>query len=632
MTGQSGLSITVHQKRRRLAKMSEFSPLQEILKQERSQPIKEPKERIQSRKESNDNYVFLLIVAVFVLGVSFLNIENGGITGRVVYEEHTESVNISSLYNESTNISFALNGKILSFRITGNFIGNGTARIYLGDKVVIDKNLLTEQQTNLITGMQVYDDAPVEVNESASNFTEQNEATDGTITLFDNYCLETCTLDLSENITLVIELNNTLLNLTSISYTYVVELTEEVPPLENLTFENETVINESVSNENITVILNETDLLIDEINLTVNETLLENTTINETLNETINELLNITQDITVNETMLVENVSLNLTEINIVEIPLALTAFEKFNQTLTKTGLKILGYNTESSAYKVGIDENNFVEFSEDNVADVAVSIEKPEDNRLTSDLVVLENLTGSALVKLKSEKADTVLRCIQFTDNICKRWEKTEIPLTYSGNTTSFTVNERGIYSTLESTQLRKEYIQTSSVYYNTDCNYCEQTYNCQAEKLCILQSGGPVTSFTAQFDFDILDLSDDWESAEICAYLYYNSGGQVINYLKDSPESYCSDIKLLNSSTPLISYKLVQDKEGWVCIDATYILRENQQKGYSNVFIDLTSQNFGTGKDFNCYLGVSDIGNCGYYNPSGSSDCRPYLRMTYK
>jgi hypothetical protein len=621
--------------------MSEFSPLQKILNQEKPQPEIEPKVRIPPGKRFNDSYVFLLLVILFVLGVSFTNIGNQGITGKIIYEEHSESINLSSLYNESANLSLTLHGNISSFRITGSFIGNGTARIYLGDKIVIDKDLLPEKQANLITGMQVYEEVPIEANnESLSNLTEQNEEIYEPVTAFENYCLETCILNQPGNVTLVIELyDNTRLNLTSIIYTYAVELPEEIAPLENITIENETILNESVLNEtgineSIDIILNETGILVNETNITINETLLENITLNETLNESINESLDITQNISVNETTQFENISQNITEINITEIPVALTALDRFNLSLIKKGLKLLDYNSASSVFKVGINENNFVEFSDDSVEDVAVSIEKPEDSRLSSDFVILENLSGSALVKLESENADTILKCVQFTDNLCKRWEKTAIQFEKKDELVSFTVDTPGIYVAADIHNEKKEYVSTNSVYLNSNCDSCEKTYNCRATNVCLINGvGAERKNFIAQVDFDILNLDPVIEKAELCAYAYYNNRQDVITYVKEGPESFCSDIRNANLDSPFISYKLVSSIDTWVCTDVTDMVSHAKDKGYSNIFMNMLGQDLnGESFPFVCYTGITELGNCNNYNPSGSNDCRPYLKLTYK
>jgi hypothetical protein len=620
--------------------MSEFSPLRDILGKKTEPPIEiesmRPAKRQPGRK-IKDSHAFIAIIAVFLLGVIYTNL-GGNITGRAIYEENFGSINISALFNESANITLAVNRSITSLRVTGAFIGNGTARIYLDNRLVIDKDLISEPQQNLITGMDISEDPSESYNDSSSNISESDIA----VIPFENYCSETCIINLSGNATLIIELEDAVLNLTRIDYAYVTEIAEENTDIFNVTNGNESIANESVLAENITVVINESEQN-NISNLTINETLNENITINETLNLTVNETLNITVNetlnltnetlnITLNESTPAENISLNITEINITEMPVALTILEKFNLTLTKKGLKILGYNSGSSTFAVGLNENNFVEISENSLGNLSVDIKNSGEDRLSSNVVILENLSGSVLVNLAADNADTILRCLQFTDGVCRRWEKTDIPFAYLNNLVSFTVNESGVYSTSKIKQLKKEYIPSSSVYYNTDCSYCEETYNCRAEKMCILQSGGPVTSFTAQLDFDILEISDNLESAEVCAYLYYISGEPVINYLKDSPQSYCSDIRLWNFTSSLISYKLIGEKEGWVCIDATELIQENQRKGYSNVFINWIGQNFGSGKDFNCYLGISEIGNCGYYSPSGSNDCRPYLKLTYK
>ena len=138
--------------------------------------------------------------------------------------------------------------------------------------------------------------------------------------------------------------------------------------------------------------------------------------------------------------------------------------------------------------------------------------------------------------------------------------------------------------------------------------------------------------STFISQLDFDIFNLDNSWETAEVCAYIYYYKG-PVINYLKNSPESYCSNIDYGNSTSTLITYKLITSKNEWVCINASEIIRDTESKEYSNVFINWLGQDLNGGRfPFNCYYGIIDLENCEGNNPSGVNDCRPYLKLTYK
>ncbi len=686
--------------------MDDYSPLKEILK---------PKAHGKKRGfRVNEAHTFMLLIAVFILGVALTNLENISISGKLIYEENSEILNISSVYNSSGNISLSLKGNITSLRLTGAFIGDGTAKIYLGNSIVIDSQDIKSKNGNLITGMQIFveeedlvgdeinsngsqpeievietadlsnettnktetileteiDDVSNEtsneteisfetemnnVSNETTNETETsleiemddifNETIDETETKFENYCLETCSINSIENITLIIELDNLLLNLTTIEYTYLFGIEEENISLANETegtISNETnsSLNSTLDFSNITeepienTTLNET---IDEIlNVTFNETeiAINDTIINETINETINESIDEPLgNITLNETEVYENISENITEANITETPIILSELETFNLTLTENGMRILHYADDIKEYKVGKDENNFVIFTNENLTGIDIDIKNSEDERLSTSIVVLDNLKEPAFVNLESKDADTILRCTQFTNDTCKRWEKTGIRPDMNDGQISFSTESSGVYAAAAILAEKKEYVLTNSVYYNSDCEYCERPYVCDAERFCPMQNAiYKKVTFTTQLDFDILNLDSSWETAEVCAYSYYNSGVSVLNYLKDGPESFCSDLRNGNSSSDIISFKLIPNVDGWTCIDATLLIRNAESNYYSNVFINWLGEDLQeTNSPYNCYYGMASLDKCDS-NPSGANDCRPYLKLTYK
>ncbi len=233
------------------------------------------------------------------------------------------------------------------------------------------------------------------------------------------------------------------------------------------------------------------------------------------------------------------------------------------------------------------------------------------------------------------SNSGDIILRCVQPMDEACKQWEVTSLPFSLSDNAVRVSLDGPGMFAAAKIEKGKKEFIATNNIYYNSDCEYCEESYNCNAESFCVMQNAFPHSkSFMAQVDFDIFGLDESWANAEVCSYLYYSTGEPVINFIKQSPESYFSGIGEGNSSSLLISYKIVAPEEEWVCIDATEMLRKIQAKGYSNLFVSWMGQDMSNknGQPFNCYAGIAPLDNCGGHKPGGAEDCRPYLKLDYK
>ena len=321
------------------------------------EPLKEFITVPKPEKKSNEHIFFLAILAVFVTGL-LVNL-SPEFTGGVISGRKSEILNQFQIINQSTNLSYTLNGSVTSVRISGEFIGNGSARIYLGDKLVVNYSPVSQEEvtvtsivaeenitlnettenessvgiSNLITGnvvagigasVEVINETTTEnntsvlINQSESNSTviiEDNSTTNISEEINETVNLENVTINQTvENITFV-----NITNITSeenITQNISVNLTEpnitvNVSEPVNVTL-NQTEINDTV--ENITQPLNDTIVNVSE---EINETILnltQNITQNITLNETLNQT-NVTLNVPINQT----NITLNITEVNVTE-------------------------------------------------------------------------------------------------------------------------------------------------------------------------------------------------------------------------------------------------------------------------------------------------------------------------
>ncbi len=655
--------------------MNPFSrePLKEFIEKYKQQEEMQETEMLKDEDEKThvkvEHLAFSIILSVFIVGfLVFSSSPQQQITGMVIYDEATEVVNISRVFATSDTITIVLKGNITSLSITGEFIGNGTGRIWLGDRVIVDKTLLEPRKGgNLITGLAIEEitDAITAENSTEAAIIETNE-------------------------TLITEI---ILNETGLNDTILIEEQNEI--LSNLSESNVTIDEQVEPNISIDIEVNETPILNLSENISINETqildenisaILENVTEPIVINETVSENVtidipiieenitleeNITQpvEILIEEQRLVfenycletcnlagqqqeitlrielNDLQLNLSSITyrylvpeeeaeLIEINLAnLTELQRFNFSIKQEGLKILNYNEELKEYNVGIDENEYVKLVNINLTQVNISFRQTNDTRLSSKIFIAEGNIENSELKLFAPDTDVILKCLQFENETCKKWQKTDIPFAFKDSSIVFKLPSEGIYSGSRILKQKKEFIATNSVYYNSDCEYCEDRAKCQAEKLCLIQNKYPHNAnFIAQLDFNIYDLDSSLTRVELCGYQYYNTKEMTLNYLTYSPESHCSDIRNGNMTSSLLSYKLIQPEKGWTCIDATEIVRESQNRQESNVFINWLGQDVNQeNHPFTCYYGIASLDNCGGYNPSGAADCRPYLKVTY-
>lgn len=436
---------------------------------------------------------------------------------------------------------------------------------------------------------------------------------------FNEYCKDTCLTNENNSLTLIIALENLKLNLTSITYTYVSENVDVVNEL-NLTQNNTLPISQNISS-NYSVNLTNVSLNLSQ-NITLNYSLnLSNNITNVSLNLT---LINLTNVSLVNITNITQINITNISQINITNISyLNLSDIKQFNYSLYLFNLLYF----EPGLIKLGY-EKNILTINSLNSSLVESKIYKLNDDRITSLAFFINNTISTEFI-VETDSADVILKCAQFTNNTCKKWQETNTSFVFFNRTTSFTVFENGIYSVGKIEPKKVTKIPTNSVYLNSDCEFCPTKYVCDADIFCVMQNAVQMkTTYTAQLDFDIFGLNESWFKTEVCAYKSYSTE-DVVNYVKYSPESFCSDINNGNSTSDLISYALLDRRSEIDCIDASEIVRFAQNSGYSNVFIDWIGQDLnGANYPFNCYLGL-DSEKCSNDSEGG---CLPYLKISYK
>jgi len=129
----------------------------------------------------------IFLFSLLVLASLGLFLQDASITGLGVYEEAI-SQNIFDTFNKTEVILLNLPDRITSFSISGALSPNGEINIYLRDNV---------------TTLKVADNSQ---------------------TWLDHYCLETCTVtNLSEDVVLVIEIQNSTASIDDITYTILKE-------------------------------------------------------------------------------------------------------------------------------------------------------------------------------------------------------------------------------------------------------------------------------------------------------------------------------------------------------------------------------------------------------------------------
>ena len=168
-------------------------------------------------------------------------------------------------------------------------------------------------------------------------------------------------------------------------------------------------------------------------------------------------------------------------------------------------------------------------------------------------------------------------------------------------------------------------KYVSTSSLFseYTT-------SKSCSPYNFCVFIDDESNKDREAEMTFDISSISGNLEYARVCAYRYNYYADPVENYIEKISDSTCDNAPYVSS--PDTSWKRgdITKGYGWKCIDITDMLKESVNNGDDNLFIRWWGNDRNgeaTGTHIACYEGLSDLSNCGGSNPSGASDCRPYI-----
>ncbi|MBU1204522.1 MAG: hypothetical protein KKE93_01300, partial [Nanoarchaeota archaeon] len=216
------------------------------------------------------------ILAVFMIlgfGLFFLKPTITGLIVGIGEEAYTQ--NISLVVNESSSYEWQLEhiGILRSARISGSILGNGSVKVYLDDKLVLDSSKLEKSGIGMITGLAI------------SDLTETNE---GAV--------------LSENITNITEETE---NITAPEIVEIENITNITVPEEDITIAEEIEANITIPEELVNVSEN---ITITEENVTA--PVLAEANITEAVVENITKLVEIKE--TLFKDVCIETCSLNL--------------------------------------------------------------------------------------------------------------------------------------------------------------------------------------------------------------------------------------------------------------------------------------------------------------------------------
>ncbi|MBR9675762.1 hypothetical protein GOV05_02020, partial [Candidatus Woesearchaeota archaeon] len=290
-----------------------------------------------------------LIAALIVITIGLV-ILRPAFTGLVVgVTQETFTIDLGLEINESTTQNLILNttGIIKSAKISGKILGEGTVRVYLDDKLILDStNLGSGGGLAGITGFVVEENITIEeeplpeepiaeevVEEIIEEEIVEEVVVEENLTQEPEPVVEEPEIIIQENLTeesiieenISVEINETIDNITIEENESIIEenLTVEVNETpENITVEENITINVSVEiNESI---INESVFVNQSINETIEENLtveLNETTVEENITIEVNETIDNVTIIEENVTIIEENVSVE-ENVTIIEEPI----------------------------------------------------------------------------------------------------------------------------------------------------------------------------------------------------------------------------------------------------------------------------------------------------------------------
>ena len=168
------------------------------------------------------------------------------------------------------------------------------------------------------------------------------------------------------------------------------------------------------------------------------------------------------------------------------------------------------------------------------------------------------------------------------------------------------------------------------ASTYYEYSSSSCNPSAWC-----AMIDYGASCVEYSGEITFDLINLAGKTVSAaKVCAYRSSAIGaGNATQYIEKLSSSVCNaapSISAPPSPPALIGSGSVPDSPAaWYCIDLT----SSEVSVGSNFFIRWWGQDLNcTTSPYRCFTGpASGLASCGGSKPSGVSDCRPYLDITY-
>ncbi|MEK6860447.1 MAG: sialidase family protein, partial [Nanoarchaeota archaeon] len=250
-------------------------------------------------KGSDKIYVqknLFLLLSLILFSLTFFYLDPS-ITGLSV---------LDSQITITTNTSINLDKNLSSLALSGTIDGEGTARIYLNNLLVLDSTQLSLSQDKLTSQNQ----------ENNSNVTSDlfsiQPITQSSLVEFNNICIETCNNLSLDNPVLNIELTKVSITITNFNYTIKQEVIENNTPLDQIpNQENSTQISENLTIINPPITEN---LTLSQENLSLNTSIIE---------------LNLTQNISFQEELIQVKAEINnpvewklITKNKTIELPL----------------------------------------------------------------------------------------------------------------------------------------------------------------------------------------------------------------------------------------------------------------------------------------------------------------------
>ena len=116
-----------------------------------------------------------IVFTVLILLSMFIFFTNTKYSGLVTFEK-TYSESLNETISENGNYTLQLNfkGNLSSLRLTGQVVGEGKARVYLGEKLVVEKDTSESKSLAGLTG-RVSEEVKYELNETFENESVVNE-------------------------------------------------------------------------------------------------------------------------------------------------------------------------------------------------------------------------------------------------------------------------------------------------------------------------------------------------------------------------------------------------------------------------------------------------------------------------